>query len=113
MELKGESDSSSSEYDYKKNNSSEDYAGKLIESQYDYIPADRSHKINMEISNPYLIDPNMIKNDENEIYYLMYSIDDPEQIQKEVKLAYNPIEDHGKINPEEIKTLISFKSTSS
>ena len=86
-----------------------DYAGKLIESQYDYIPADRSHKINMEISNPYLINPNMIKNDENDIYYLMYSIDDPEQIQKEVKLAYNPIEDHEKINPEEIKTLVDEK----
>jgi len=63
----------------------------------------------MEISNPYLIDPNMIKNDENDIYYLMYSIDDPEQIQKEVKLSYNPIEDHEKINPEEIKTLIDEK----
>jgi len=39
----------------------------------------------------------------------MYSIDDPEQIQKEVKISYNPLEDHEKINPEEIKTLVDEK----
>ena len=39
-----------------------EFAGKLIESEYDYIPADKTHKIKMEISNPYLI-----KTNENEI----------------------------------------------
>ena len=82
-----------------------DYAGKLIESEYDYIPADNSHKINMIISNPYLIKPNEKYDDENDGYYLMYSIDDPELIQKEVRLSYKPIEDHEIINPQEIKTI--------
>ena len=71
-----------------------DYAGKLIESEYDYIPADNTHKINMVISNPYLIKPNEKYDDENDGYYLMYSIDDPELIQKEVRLSYKPIEEH-------------------
>ena len=82
-----------------------EYAGKLIESEYDYIKADRSHKIKMKISNPYLIKKNKISNDENDIYYLMYSIDDPEHIQKEAKLSYNSIEHHDKINPEEVKII--------
>ena len=37
----------------------------------------------------------------------MYSIDDPEQIQKEVKLNYSPMEPHEKINPEEERTIVS------
>ena len=82
-----------------------EYAGKLIESEYDYIKADRSHKIKMRISNPYLIKNNKISNDENDVYYLMYSIDDPEHIQKEAKLSYNSIEHHDKINPEEVKMI--------
>ena len=84
-----------------------DFAGKLIESEYDYIQADRSHKIKMTISNPYLIEPNNNINNLNDdiIYYLIYSIDDPEQIQKEVKLSYKSKEDHEKINPEEEKII--------
>ena len=82
-----------------------EYAGKLIESEYDYIKADKSHKIKMRISNPYLIKKNKIANDENDVYYLMYSIDDPERIQKEAKLSYNSIEHHDKINPEEVKMI--------
>ena len=82
-----------------------EYAGKLIESEYDYIKADKSHKIRMKISNPYLAQKNEISNDENDVFYLMYSIDDPEQIQKEAKLSYNPIEHHDKINPEEVKMI--------
>jgi hypothetical protein len=35
----------------------------------------------------------------------MYSIDDPERIQKEAKLSYNSIEHHDKINPEEVKMI--------
>ena len=85
------------------------YAGKLIESEYDYIPADNTHKINMVISNPYLIKPNEKYDDENDGYYLMYSIDDPELIQKEVRLSYKPIEEHEKINTEEIKTVVNEK----
>ena len=83
-----------------------DYAGKLIESEYDYIQADRSHKIKMKLSNPYLIEPN--KNDDI-VYYLIYSIDDPEQIQKEVKLSYNPIEPHEKIETEQTKIILNEK----
>ena len=86
-----------------------EFAGKLIESEYDYIVADRSHKIKMIISNPYLIEPNEISNENEVVYYLMYSIDDPEQIQKEVKLSYSPMEPHEKINPEEERTIVSEK----
>jgi hypothetical protein len=85
-----------------------EFAGKLIESEYDYIPADKTHKIKMEISNPYLIktNENEINRNDNDVFYLMYSIDDPEQIQKEVKLSYNPIQHHDLINPDEIKTIV-------
>ena len=91
-------------YSYSLFKGNSDYAGKLIESEFDYINADRTHKINIVIPNPYLYLINN-NNDENEQFYLIYSIDDPELIQKTVKLTYNPIEEHEKINPEECKTL--------
>ena len=81
-----------------------DFSGKLIESEFDYIQADRTHKINMIISNPYLFESNENNNDIN--YYLIYSIDDPEQLQKQVKLNYNRKEEHEKINPEETRTIL-------
>ena len=81
-----------------------DFSGKLIESEFDYIQADRTHKINMLISNPYLFESNENINDIN--YYLIYSIDDPEQLQKQVKLNYNRKEEHEKINPEETRTIL-------
>ena len=97
-------------YSYSLFKGNPNYAGKLIESQFDYIEADRSHKINMVIPNPYLYLLNGEEkykeyNDDNNYFYLIYSIDDPEQIQKTVKFNYKPIQDHEKINPEESKTL--------
>ena len=80
-----------------------DFSGKLIESEFDYIKAEKNHKINMIISNPYLLESNEINNDI--VYYLIYSIDDPEQIQKQVKLNYKPKEEHEKINLEEKRTI--------
>lgn len=74
-----------------------DYASKLIESEFDYVTIDRSHKINMIISNPYLRDENY-KNDDNNVYYIMFSIDDPEMIQKDVILTYNDIKDYDNID---------------
>ena len=72
-----------------------DFASKLIESEYDYITIDRSHKINMTISNPYLRDEQALSG--NNVYYIMYSIDDPEMIQKDVILSYNDIKEYEKI----------------
>lgn len=81
-----------------------DFAAKLIESEFDYIPIDRSHKINMTISNPYLRDDS--KNEENIVYYLIYSIDDPEMIQKDVILTYNEIKEYEKIDIGKSKTIL-------
>ena len=81
-----------------------DYASKLIESEFDYIPIDRSHKINMTISNPYLRDKSPY--DENNVYYIMFSIDDPEMIQKDVILTYNEIKEYEKIDIGKSKTIL-------
>ena len=63
-----------------------DYASKLIESDFDYITIDKSHQINISMINPYL----RVKNeDENNAFYIMFSIDDPEMIQKDVYVTYN------------------------
>ena len=92
-------------YSYSLFKGNANYAGKLIESEYDYIKADRSHKINMTLPNPYLYlsDNDKETNDENEAFYLIYSIDDPELIQKTVKLIYKAKENHDTIKPEESK----------
>ena len=75
-----------------------DFAPKLIESEYDYITIDKSHKINLNVSNPYLRDSTgKNNNDENSAYYFIFSIDDPEMIQKDVTVTYHPIKEHDKI----------------
>jgi len=77
-----------------------DYSPKLDGSEVDYITIDRSHKINMTISNPYLRESNNenIENEDDDVYYLLFSIDDPEMIQKEVFLTFNDIKEYEKIN---------------
>ena len=77
-----------------------DYAPKLDGVEVDYITIDRSNKINMTISNPYLRDANNMndENDDNDVYYLLFSIDDPEMVQKEVFFTYNDIKEYEKIN---------------
>jgi hypothetical protein len=76
-----------------------DYTPKLDGSEVDYITIDRSHKINMTISNPYLRDENMKNgNDDEDVYYLLFSIDDPEMIQKEVFLTFNDMKEYEKID---------------
>jgi hypothetical protein len=77
-----------------------DYTPKLDGSEVDYITIDRSHKINMTISNPYLRDENNKgdRNDDDDVYYLLFSIDDPEMIQKEVFLTFNDIKEYEKID---------------
>ena len=82
-----------------------EYASKLIESEFDYINIDRTHKINMTISNPYLRDQNRL--DENNVYYVLYSIDDPEMIQKDVILTYNEIKEYEKIELGTSKTILN------
>ena len=77
-----------------------DYTPKLDGTEVDYITIDRSHKINMTISNPYLRDENNLnnENEDDNIYYLLFSIDDPEMVQKEVFFTYNEIKEYEKIN---------------
>ena len=82
-----------------------DYAAKLIESDYDYYTPDRSHIINITISNPYLKDDSNY--DENNYYYVLFSIDDPEMIQKDVKVIYNEIKEYEKIEIGKTKTIFS------
>lgn len=82
-----------------------DYASKLIESEFDYFTIDRAHKINMTFSNPYLRDES--KFDQNNVYYVMYSIDDPEMIQKDVILTYNEIKEYEKIDIGKSKTILN------
>ena len=82
-----------------------EFASKLIESEFDYINIDRTHKINMTIANPYLRDKNIL--DENNVYYVMYSIDDPEMIQKDVILTYNEIKEYEKIDIGTSKTILN------
>ena len=72
-----------------------DYPAKLVEDENDYNIIDRTHKINMTIINPYLREENI--NDENNVYYIIYLIDDPEMIEKEVIINYNEIKGYEKI----------------
>ena len=84
-----------------------DYAPKLDGSEFDYITSDKSHKINMTISNPYLRDTNKMndENDDEDVYYLLCSIDDPEMIQKEVFVTFNDIKEYEKIDAGRSKTI--------
>jgi len=84
-----------------------DYAPKLDRAEFDYITIDRSYKINMNISNPYLRDENNKnnENDDDDVYYLLFSIDDPEMIQKEVFIIFNEIKEYEKINVGTSKTI--------
>ena len=84
-----------------------DYTPKLDGTEVDYITIDRSHKINMTISNPYLRDENNLnnENEDDNIYYLLFSIDDPEKIQKEVFLTFNDIKEYEKIDFGTSKTI--------
>ena len=84
-----------------------DYTPKLDGTEVDYITIDRSHKINMTISNPYLRDENNLnnENEDDNIYYLLFSIDDPEKIQKEVFLTFNDIKEYEKIDVRTSKTI--------
>ena len=83
------------------------YASKLVDSEIDYIITDMSHNINMTISNPYLRDENnnIDLNDENDAYYLLFSIDDPEMVQKKVMLTYNEMKEYEKIDIGNSKTI--------
>ena len=82
-----------------------EYSSKLIESEFDYITIGRTHKINMTVSNPYLRDEE--ESNENNAYYLIYSIDDPEMIQKDVILTYNEIKEYEKIDIGKSKPIIN------
>ena len=92
-------------YSYSLFKGNAEYASKLIESEYDYVTIDRSHKINMTISNPYLRDEEEMN--ENNAYYVIYSIDDPEQIQKDVIVTYNEIKEYEKIDIGKSKSLLN------
>ena len=82
-----------------------DYPAKLIENENDYNIIDRSHKINMTIINPYLREENI--NDENNVYYIVYLIDDPEMIEKEVIINYNEIKEYEKIKIGSLKAILT------
>ena len=82
-----------------------EYASKLIESEFDYVTIDRSHKINMTVSNPYL--RNEEESSDNNAYYIMYSIDDPEMIQKDVILTYNEIKNYESIDIGKSKSILN------
>jgi len=58
----------------------------------------------MTITNPYLRDKNPY--DENNVYYIMFSIDDPEMIQKDVILTYNEMKEYEKIDIGKSKTIL-------
>ena len=82
-----------------------DYPAKIVEDENDYNIIDRSHKINMTIINPYLREDNI--NDENNVYYIVYLIDDPEMIEKEVIINYNEIKEYEKIKIGSLKTILN------
>ena len=82
-----------------------DYPAKIVEDENDYNIMDRSHKINMTIINPYLREDNI--NDENNVYYIVYLIDDPEMIEKEVIINYNEIKEYEKIKIGSLKTILN------
>ena len=82
-----------------------DFTPKLLESEYDYIKSDDDHVIDLVISNPYLSDPKSITDKDN-IYYLLFSIDDPESVSKKATLVYNNKPEYPVINIGESKSIL-------
>ena len=84
-----------------------DYASKLIESEYDYITTGIDHLLNVTVDNPYLRNKNADIIDDNDIYYVLFSIDDPEMIQKNVYVTYNQKKQYEKMTDGIPKAILS------
>lgn len=68
------------------------YTFNPILSGYSTVPLGDQKQINLILSNPYLKLNSMVPDKENSPYYIMFYVNDPEGVQKDVYLDYNPVE---------------------
>ena len=68
------------------------YTFNPILSGYTTIPIGEQNQINLILSNPYLKLNSMVPDKDNSPFYIMFYINDPEGVQKDVYLDYTPVE---------------------
>jgi hypothetical protein len=68
------------------------YTFNPILSGYSTIPLGEQNQINLILSNPYLKLNSMVPDKDNSHFYILFYINDPEGVQKDVYLDYNPVE---------------------
>jgi len=68
------------------------YTFNPILSGYSTVPLGDQKQINLILSNPYLKLNSMVPDKENSPYYIMFYVNDPEGVQKDVYLDYIPVE---------------------
>ena len=68
------------------------YAFDPILSGYETIPLGDNTQINLILSNPYLKFNSLIPDKEKSPFYIMFYINDPEGIQKDIYMEYTPVE---------------------
>jgi hypothetical protein len=68
------------------------YTFNPILSGYTTIPLGEQNQINLILSNPYLKLNSMVPDKDNSPFYIMFYINDPEGVQKDVYLDYTPVE---------------------
>ena len=79
------------------------YTFNPILSGYATCPLVEQNQINLILSNPYLKLNSMVPDKENSPFYIMFYVNDPEGVQKDVYLDYTPIEKYETIPNSEIK----------
>ena len=79
------------------------YTFNPILSGYATCPLEEQNQINLILSNPYLKLNSMVPDKENSPFYIMFYVNDPEGVQKDVYLDYTPIEKYETIPNSEIK----------
>ena len=79
------------------------YTFNPILSGYVTCPLEEQNQINLILSNPYLKLNSMVPDKENSPFYIMFYVNDPEGVQKDVYLDYTPIEKYETIPNSEIK----------
>ena len=69
------------------------YGVDMISSGYDLIPlGEKKYTINLLISNPYLKINQMIPDKSDSLFYVSFSVKDPEGYQKDISIVYNDVD---------------------
>lgn len=82
----------SNDYSYTMFRGDVSYTFNPIISGYSTIPLGEQNQINLILSNPYLKLNSMVPDKDSSPYYIMFYVNDPEGVQKDVYMNYTPVE---------------------